>query len=612
MLLAPELVPGVRTVIRSRFSRKAYLGYTALVVLTLAVFSSLLWGHLASDARAAFDRELLNGASFLRSRALPVLLGSEDPSFQESIEALGREAGARLTVIRIDGFVLADSDADPRRMENHRQRPEFLAALEHGVGRSTRRSQTVRLDTEYLALRVDRNGEPVGYVRVAVPMNSMRERLYRLGLKVLGAAGIALLASLAAGWWWVRRTTGPVLEASHYVREMADGSRQTRIPVDRDDELGRIGQSVNDLVERHREEMDAFLQDRSKLLAVLSSMVEGVVAVDLDERVVHINEVAARLLGVTVQGDGTGRHIWELTRTREISMLLTQCIREGVGVSTEATAIGPARDRMVELYASPLRDGDGVTAGAVVVLHDVTELRRLEAVRRDFLVNASHELKTPITAIRGMVETMIDDDAMPSEIRARFLGRIREQSDRLSALVADMLVLSRLETVAEEGERVRVHLDRVARESVRTLAPAAEAKGLLLEFDSPREGVLALGREQDLREVVDNLVDNAIKYTPNGGSIRVLVGRESGFAFVEVRDSGMGIAQQHHTRIFERFYRVDQARSRELGGTGLGLAIVKHIALSLGGGVTVRSAPGTGSTFRVRVPEPPPEEPGDG
>jgi two-component system phosphate regulon sensor histidine kinase PhoR len=257
---------------------------------------------------------------------------------------------------------------------------------------------------------------------------------------------------------------------------------------------------------------------------------------------------------------------------------------------------------VVEMHASPLRDGDGHLVGAVVVLHDITELGRLEAVRRDFIGNVSHELKTPITAIRGLVETMIDDREMDQEIRDRFLGRISEQPQRLSTLVTDLLALSRLESEGAPLERSLVDLRDVVATAARGLLSSAEELGVVVEVESPDSPLYIRGDEEILRQVASNLLDNALKYTPAGGRVWLRLHEDRALAVLEVEDTGIGIEPEHQARLFERFYRVDKARSRELGGTGLGLSIVKHVALVHGGDVSVESAPGRGSTFRVTIP----------
>jgi two-component system phosphate regulon sensor histidine kinase PhoR len=326
------------------------------------------------------------------------------------------------------------------------------------------------------------------------------------------------------------------------------------------------------------------------------------VAVDREERVVHMNAVAGRLLGV-VPVDSAGKRIWEVTRAVEIPEILERTGgTDEVTGSVELRVEGSSEPRVIELVASPLLDASGRRAGAVVVLHDVTELRRLEQVRRDFVANVSHELKTPLTAIRGLVETVIDDEQMEPATARRFALKIRDQVARLSTLVTDLLTLARAESTQVPRERPVIDLAAPVRECARRFAPLSAAEGVELVLSLPDEPIPLRADEEDLRQIVGNLLDNAIKYTPAGGRVDLGVVPGTSEVTIEVRDTGIGIEPRDQDRVFERFYRVDKARSRELGGTGLGLSIVKHLVQSLDGAISLESAPGRGSRFRVRLP----------
>jgi two-component system phosphate regulon sensor histidine kinase PhoR len=331
-------------------------------------------------------------------------------------------------------------------------------------------------------------------------------------------------------------------------------------------------------------------------------MAEGVVAVDGERRVLHMNAVAGRILGADPAA-AVGRPFDTVTRVTEVADALAEAVRTGVGRTREMVLTEFPKDRILEIQTGPIAaDPPGTTAGAVVVLHDVTELRRLEAVRRDFVTNVSHELKTPLTAVRGVVETLLDDREMPDSTRDRFLRKLDVQSRRLVGLVTDLLSLARVESRREDLEREPLDFRHVVLESVRALTASAEERRLRFVAKLPEAEVPVRGDRASLRLLVDNLVDNAIKYTPESGSVEVRLQRNGTWALLEVQDTGIGIEDRHRERLFERFYRVDKARSRELGGTGLGLSIVKHVVLAHDGDVTFESVPGEGSTFRVRIP----------
>lgn len=375
----------------------------------------------------------------------------------------------------------------------------------------------------------------------------------------------------------------------------------------RGDEFARLEDCLDENEARFVEQVEQLRAERNQLTAVLGGMVEGVVAIDLDRHVLHLNAVAAKWFGRAARESAVGRPIYELSRQPEISGALIEAMEKRRQVSRTFTLprfAGQVERNRFELNASPLvssRRDDEVVEGAVAVIHDITELERLESVRRDFVSNVSHELKTPLTAIHGYVETLLEADPIDGPTRGRFLRKIRRQSNRLSALVSDLLTLSRIESSAEPPEKI-LDLRSPAGEVLNLLAMAGEERGLELVAEFPEAAVEVLGEEEAIRQALSNLVDNAVKYSSAGGRVVVRLQAENGRAVLEVEDEGPGIASEHLDRIFERFYRVDRARSRELGGTGLGLAIVKNVARRCGGGVEVDSERGQGSTFRFWLP----------
>jgi two-component system phosphate regulon sensor histidine kinase PhoR len=345
---------------------------------------------------------------------------------------------------------------------------------------------------------------------------------------------------------------------------------------------------------------DRIVRDQSEILAVLSSMVEGVLAIDQEQRIVLLNAAAASMLSVSASA-ARGRPVWEVTRIPEITDLLDRCLRTQQLAAGEVLLAGESHDRVLRLTAAPLAD-EGGPWGCVLVLHDLTEVRRLEQVRRDFVTNVSHELKTPLTAMRGFVEAVIDDPAMDPATRLRFLVRARENTDRIVAIVGDLLSLARIE--AEDGALHPELLDlrEVAAGCHAEAGSAAALREISLQLGLPGEPLPVWGDAAALATAIGNLLDNAIKYTPRGGRVRMHAGSEGAEAFLEVADNGQGIPAHETDRIFERFYRVDRNRSRELGGTGLGLSIVKHVVLAHRGRVSVQSTVGKGSTFRIVLP----------
>lgn len=587
--------------LHSRFLWKLYAGYALLILLTTGLIGSLVAARIESETLADTDRRLQSESILLRDLAKSGLADPAAVQLQERVRTLGQETSTRFTILRGDGLVLADSEENPAVMDNHGDRPEVLAALDTDLGTSTRFSKTLHQRMRYLALPIkDEQGVVLGYSRAALALTVLTERLSQLRNVVLVSAFVATAVALLLGFLHARRVTLPLSEMAAVAEAIAGGDYQSRVETSSTDELGDLARSFNTMSTALARSIATVRADRNKLTAVLSSMVEGVVAVDRDERVVHMNRVAGRLMGVDPEA-ALGQPIWEVTRIPELLETLGDALRREELVHRRVCLVGTP-DRILELNATPLDAGGGLVAGAVLVLDDVTQLRRLETMRRDFFANVSHELKTPITVIRGMAETLLDDPEAPPEVHQRFLKKIRNQSDRLANLVNDLLSLSRLES-GGVGTLDCLDVCEVVEESIDALLPAAQGRQVALMVQLPNQAVTIEGEEESLRQAVNNLVDNALKYTQKGGSVWVRVRGDGAMAEIEVEDDGPGIESRHLQRIFERFYRVDKARSREIGGTGLGLAIVKHTVRALGGEVAVESTPGQGTVFRIRLPQ---------
>ena len=587
--------------IRSTFFWKLYASYALLVVVGVMAVGALASRRVADEVFGDTETALRARAALMAEIAIPALDGDDGAPLQRAVTRLGRETATRFTVMAADGSVLADSEEDPAGMDNHGSRPEVIAANEAGVGVATRFSRTVAANMMYVAIVV-RDGNTVrGYVRAALPLTVVRERAAHLRWVMLIGGGLTAAAALAIGLFVTHRITAPLTSMRQVAEAIADGDYGQRVQARSMDEIGALASAFNRMGVQLEERMRTITEDRSKLLTILGGMVEGVVAVDRERRVVHLNRGAGRILAVD-PATSEGRPIWEVTRVREVGEAIDEALTASTDVTREVSLVVGQQERTVRLHAAPLVDRDGERVGAVLVLHDVTELRRLERVRRDFVANVSHELKTPITAIRGLVETILDDTAMPAGVRTEFLGKVQNQSLRLSSLVADLLTLARLESADETPTVDPVDLREVLRQSIGHFRASAEAKRVTLSSAVPDVPIVVTGDGEALELMLNNLLDNAVKYSKEGGMVRAVLDTEASEAVLTVADDGIGIAPEHHDRVFERFYRVDPSRSRELGGTGLGLSIVKHICLAHRGTVTVDSTFGAGSAFRIRLP----------
>lgn len=580
---------------------RLFLAYTT-VVLAAALAGVLIYSQvIRQDAWREVEQNLAGKAVLFREIAKPILHGQGAPGLEDNIRKIGSESGIRLTLIDSSGAVLADSEDDPLRMENHLARPEVVAAQSNGYGSATRYSTTLRTQMAYYALAVAEHGRIIGYVRTAIPNVATGQRLRRLSELALIGTLFAVLLILAASYWLALDLSRLVSALKTGTQAIAAGDLGRRLDTSGVTELSLLSHSINQLADSLVRQLETAQADSAKFEAILSGMVEGVVAIDSEERLLHLNSAAADLFGLDAR-DTPGRKIWEVLRVPGLLEALQSALQGREVAASELRMLDSGEEKVVETVCAPLTGAGGAVAGAVAVLHDVTRLRQLEHLRREFVANASHELKTPLTAIQGLTETLLDDAAMPAATRTRFLAKLRDQSQRLEALVNDMLTISRAESREDAFEHLPLDLREIVQESWRTLLPAAEAKRIELSLRLPEGPAMVAGDRTALGQAVDNLLDNAVKYTRDGGSVVLRLSVADRTASLAVSDSGIGIASEHQDRIFERFYRVDKGRSRELGGTGLGLAIVKHTALGHGGTVHVDSTPGQGSTFTLELP----------
>lgn len=507
------------------------------------------------------------------------------------------QSGARVTVIASDGVVLADSDEDPEVMENHARRPEIHEAFLEGRGRATRFSTTVNKELVYLAVRYDWGPRPPIVLRVAQPRIQVSAAIAEVRGPMASVSLIVLLVGGGLSLAFSRLFSERVRRLREFSRRVAEGDF-TPAPVARgDDELAELAASLNDTASRMASTIESLEAERNQSRAILSAMSEGVAVIDADRRIRFSNRAFREELRLDRDGDATkGRHLIEITRHNEIHTMIDKVLDQGVRMESEIRTPGPnSQDLLV--HAAPVGE-----QGAVVVLLDITDIRRLERVRRDFVANVSHELKTPLTAIQGFAETLLGGALDEPKNSRRFATIIRDHAARLGRLTEDLLKLSRIEAGKLEIELRPVSTRDIVDQCMETWKLKSNQKKQNLEIDWPDDVPDALADPHALLEVLQNLVDNAIQYTPEGRRIIVRGGFNEDETSISVVDDGIGIPAADHDRIFERFYRVDAARSRSVGGTGLGLAITRHLVDSMHGRIELVSQLGQGSTFTVFLP----------
>ncbi|HEX4961324.1 MAG TPA: ATP-binding protein [Thermoanaerobaculia bacterium] len=516
------------------------------------------------------------------------------------VRQLAADSGLRMTLIRADGVVVADSSVPPERvgqMENHRHRPEVEEALARGSGMSVRKSATTGDTYVYAAQTLAGSRGEALVLRLAEPLEQLQTLQGRLAAALALAILAAGLAILVTSLWLDRRLFQPLSRLIADARDIAAG-RATRVQVPDEDELAALALALNRLAATAEEQFEAVRKERDQLQQILASMSEGILVVGADGRALMLNPAFHRLFDL--QGDFAGRPVLEIIRHPGVSRLIEDTLRSGAPQSAQIELATPER-RTLLLASSPLNHGGEGIGGAVVATRDTTELTRVADMRKDFVANVSHELKTPLAAIRGYAETLRDGALDEPATARRFIERVLSQCRRLQELLDDLLTLSRLEGVAPAVEREAVDLGAAARRAVELIAAAAREKRV--EIAVEEEPLPPVPGDPDgLERLLLNLLDNAVKYNRPDGKVTLRLSRSPGEAVIEVCDTGIGIPQESIPRLFERFYRVDKGRAREEGGTGLGLAIVKHVAQAHGGQVEVESKPGRGSTFRVKLP----------
>ncbi len=580
--------------------------YPSYFLITLLSILSVTWYASNSLRRFYLERTavgLESRAAIMMSQFKSLLAEGKSDSVDSPCKELGKSGSTRITVILADGRVVGDTREEPARMDNHADRPEMVEALAGRVGRSIRFSHTLRQDFMYLAVPI-RDGEKIiGALRTSIPLTSIDRVLRKIYLQIaLGSLG-ALLAAGIVCLLVSRRISRPLEEMKKSAERFAMGELEHKIPVPETFEMGSLAETMNNMAAELHEKMNAVLRQRNEMEAVLSSMVEGVLAVDTAERVLSLNATAAKLIGTDPES-APGRSIQEVVRNPDLQSFLVRTLRESEPTEGEIALYESASERFLQITGAPLRDGGGERIGALVVLNDVTRMKRLENVRKEFVANVSHELKTPVTSIKGFVETLIDGAIDDPRDARRFLKILARQADRLNAIIEDLLLLSSIEhgdespVTAFEERKIKDAIEN----ALEICGPRAELKNIEIETEI-EEDLTARVNPALLEQALVNLIDNAVKYSEAGKKVWVRAAKKEAELVLSVRDIGCGIAKEHQPRIFERFYRVDKARRRKLGGTGLGLSIVKHIARNHGGRVGVESQVGKGSTFSIHLPK---------
>lgn len=579
-----------------KFRWRIAIPYVLLILVTMLgvgiYLSNFVRQSYLSDLEAKQTAEARLAAETLR----PALAAGAEP---QELDALARRwaelLDARVTIIGADGTVLGESHDDRTQMENHLARPEIEQAQAQGRGSSTRFSQTVGYQMMYTAVSVMDNNQLVGFVRIALPLQQVQSNIAHLQRALIGSTLLAAALAILLAMWIANRTTQPLRELTQAAERMADGDLSGRIIPPTPDEVGQLTQAFNVMAVQLRAQINALKSEQSKMSAVLGEMTDGVIIVDTLGQIQLINPAAEKIFGAS-QPEALGRSMVEVLRHHQLVELWQRCKTSG---ETQAAAL-EVRARQLYLHVMAIPLGQAMPGSILLLFQNLTRLRRLETVRRDFISNISHELRTPLASLKALTETLQESALDDPPTAKRFLQRMETEVDALSMMVSELLELSRIESGRVPLQLAPALPVNLISRAVERLQTQAERTGLSMTIDCPDDLPPILADQSRLEQVVTNLLYNAIKFTPEGGEIKVSAKREDQGILFCVQDTGIGIPARDLARIFERFYKTDRARSG--GGTGLGLAIARHLVEAHGGKIWAESVEGKGSTFYFTIP----------
>ncbi|REK69400.1 two-component system histidine kinase PnpS [Paenibacillus paeoniae] len=529
-------------------------------------------------------------------------LGAMTSYYTKEAKELKTYTDARVTFIRSDGVVVGDSDYDATKMDNHLDREEVQNAFKKGIGRAVRPSETMRQNMIYVAIPVEINKGQEPYVlRLAMSLQEVDQSIGRLTMVLIGGLLILFVVAALISYRIAQSLTGPLEQITKVAKRIKNMDYRARVKVRKQDEIGELGTAINAMADSLQVQMTRIKQNESQLESVLANMINGVVMIDSKGQILLMNRRAEEVLGFSAR-ELVGRHFTEAKQQYELAQIIQEALDTRRHLREEITFYFP-EERLLELNLVPIsQSGPGEFGGVLLVLQDVSAIRRLERMRSEFVANVSHELKTPIAAVKGFAETLLGGAVKDEETAKSFLQIIFDESERLNRLIGDILELSKI-----ESRRVPLYFSPVEMESFVSntftlLEPEARRKQIQLSH-SIETGLYVEADEDRLRQIMMNLLSNGINYTPEGGRVSVSVhASDQDHIRIQITDTGIGIPKKDLPRIFERFYRVDKARSRSSGGTGLGLSIVKHLVELHKGTLSVTSTVGVGTTFTIELP----------
>ena len=569
--------------------------FVLLVIVGMTALGAYLTSSVRNSQLSNLREQLENEAKITAEASSPDFVNQETNNLDALAKKLGSQIGARITLIDLDGTVLGDSEEDSSTMENHSTRPEIKDALSSGVGESTRYSTTIGKQMMYVAVPITSQGEVLGIARVALPLTQVENSVNRAILSIIIATAMAAILVILAAWLITRITTQPIRELTKVSQQISSGEFGHKILAGTKDETGQLAHAFNEMSMKLKDMLATISEDRTRLSSILDNMADGVILTDSEGNIIVTNKAAQSLFSIK-DNIAQDRPLIEVVREHELNDLLNSCLETGQEKITQFDF--SKLNRFLRAIAIPINKDrlDGV----LLLIQDLTELRNLQTMRRDLVGNISHEFRTPLAGIKTMVETLQDGAIDERETAKDFLSRIEAEVDRMTQLVGELTELSRIETGKATLKLEPVNLNSLVEEVITQLKPQAERQHLTLEMVLADDSPATQADKERIRQVMVNLIHNAIKFNRPGGSIRTATRYSEGSVVVDVTDTGIGIAKDDLPHIFERFFKSDKSRARQ--GTGMGLAIAKHIVEAHGGKIWVQSEEEKGSTFSFSIP----------
>ncbi|MGL4607185.1 MAG: ATP-binding protein [Eubacteriaceae bacterium] len=567
----------------------------AVSIITCGIFSAIIFRqNYFKEAESNLTKNLKYASNYLLTELI-------ETNETEDLNHFSKSTGLRITVINTQGNVIYESQQGLGELENHGTRPEIKAALKGNTATEVRFSETIRDQMIYVAAPFYQNNEVAGVIRVAMLANSLEDSIVQMINNLIFVLLITLLATVILVNYYINSEMKPLDEATTFARKIASGKYSQRLTMIRDDKIGEMVESLNQMASQLEASFENMNKRNSELTSILASMNLGVIAIDEDNKIIHMNDSAKKMIKISLDEKVIGKNLIEIYQSPfilDIMMKIKEDIPEKRNFESRIDS-----NHFFKIYINDINDNKKKRNGFIVILEDITILKNLEKIRRDFVANVSHELKTPITSIKGFVETIQENNIKDEATLNRFYCIIADESDRLSRLTEDILVLSQLEN--KSGLEPNIEKLEIRKEIFQIfdiLKLHSEEKGINLVLTNKKEIYIQFNRDE-FRQMILNLIDNAIKYSETNKIVTVSIEEEDQNMVIYVKDEGYGIPEKDVSRIFERFYRVEKSRSKENGGTGLGLAIVKHIVQNFNGSIEVNSKIGEGTTFKIVLPQ---------